>query len=74
MRQCEAVGGAEKQLDELQSVMQFCSEYACRRKRLLLYFQEEVSVMTWSDGQKKKNDPRHCCDYCRVSLSPLTDL
>lgn len=55
-------------------MMQFCSEYACRRKRLLLYFQEEVSVMTWSDGQKKKNDPQHCCDYCRVSLSPHADL
>ena len=35
----------EKALEELRSVMSFCTEFGCRRKRLLKYFQETVDLM-----------------------------
>ena len=46
--------------------MQFCSENACRRKRILQYFQEEVGPKGGSEVQKGKTDPSKCCDFCKV--------
>lgn len=34
----------DKALDELQKVIAFCANFSCRRKQLLKYFQEEVTV------------------------------
>lgn len=34
----------DKALDELQKVIAFCTNFSCRRKQLLKYFQEEVTV------------------------------
>lgn len=54
-------GCSQKDLDNLESVLEFCSERTCRRKAILKFFGE-----TWDSS---KTVPREkCCDVCDPNI------
>lgn len=65
---------SDRALDELKSVMSFCTDFGCRRKRLLRYFQETVTTSFSHDKQMKPRDHQNCCDYCRVEMEGILDV
>ena len=65
---------SDRALDELKSVMSFCTDFGCRRKRLLRYFQETVEMMISRYPQMKPRDRQNCCDYCRVGKGGILDV
>ena len=65
---------SDRALDELKSVMSFCTDFGCRRKRLLRYFQETVEMMISRYPQMKPRDRENCCDYCRVGKGGILDV